>query len=115
MYKKVNNKKLLKELKESTLFEMLDFEDMFLEVYARYTKDDCSDKSYFCNYNSVNVNSDIFDLPIKQFMSLLKNHKHHLDPTCEDGLGLDITKNVEIMIDVTCEYEGSQGTFILII
>lgn len=115
MYKKVNNKNLLEDIKNSKLFEILDFEDNFLKVYARYTKDDCSDKSYFCNYNSVNVNPDIFDLPIRQFMGILKNRKHHLDPTCEDGLGLDITKNVEIMIDVTCEYEGSQGTFILII
>lgn len=113
MFKKIRKESLLKELKESTLFEMLDFEDKTLEVYARYTKDDYSDKSYFCDYH--NIDKEEFKNPLKDFIGILKNHKYHLDPECEDGLCLDITKNVEIIISVVCEYEGPEGTFIIII
>lgn len=115
MYKKIRNINLHNDIKKSKLIEVLDFEDMSLEIYARYTKDDYSEDSIFCSYFKYDNQPELCKEPMKEFINILKNYKYHLDPECKDGLGLDITKNVEIIIELVCEYEGSQGTFILII
>lgn len=121
MYIEINNIALKEDIVNSKLFKAFgNYDDLRIEdvnIKARYTSDNYCDVILFSTEywlqeekNRVKYKNEVSD-----FISILKNRKYHLDPECNDGLGLDITKNVSIIITVRPDIHESKEYFLFII
>lgn len=119
MYIEINNEALKEEIIESNLFKVCKYEYLEnndIDIQVRYTSDESLDDVLFSTEYWMEKNErSRFKNEISEFISILKNRKYHLDPECNDGLGVDITKNVNILITVRPEMCEPPEYFIFII
>lgn len=123
MYKEIKNEKLKEEIINSELFKECNYDDLSIDnitIQARYTSDNYCDKVLFTTEFWLQPGKDKkwvekFNPLVADFIAILKNRKYHLDPDCSDGLGLDITKNVNLLITVITDVCEPPTYFIFII
>lgn len=118
MYIEINNYSLKEEMIQSSLFKDLRFEDLStndVSIKARYTSDECYNDVLFSTEYLLQKDKGRFKNQISEFITILKNRKYHLDSECNNSLGTDITKNVNILISVRYDIHEEPYYFIFII
>ena len=123
MYKNIKNEKLNTQILNSTLFNKLGYNYescFFLEILIRKTKDD---KGVFCNYGKYTdygykPKTSDYEKEMDEFITFLNSNKEfflgHLELDIVTD-AIDTNTNIEIIIECSEAYEGTEGLLIVII
>lgn len=111
MYREIEDKELADKFTNSDLFKSINCNDSYLEIIVKESKDN---PTFFCNfyeYTRYSLTID-FSKEIEAFINIVKDNKEKL----LNKIGpFENNDNLEVIINCSEQFEGSNGIVIVII